>query len=101
VLIKGWRALRSIAAPGGKPLAFAELGYDSPNGAAVNYADVWSQVDNDMVAVYPDAAMLGLWRSGAGGPIPNSIGAPSLATAYAAGHMLTLSRLSNQKVYGR
>jgi beta-mannanase len=101
VLIKGWRALRSIAAPGGKPLAFAELGYDSPNGAAVNYADVWSQVDNDMVAVYPDAAMLGLWRSGAGGPIPNSIGAPSLATAYAAGHMLTLTRLSNQKVYGR
>jgi beta-mannanase len=100
-LIKGWRALRAIAAPGGKPLAFAELGYDNPSGAAINDPDVWAQVDNDLVAIYPDASMLGLWRGGAGGPVPGSIGAASMASAYAAGHMLTLGRLASQKVYGR
>lgn len=91
-LREGVDALNVIAAPGGKPLLFAEAGYAS---ASPQKADLWELVGSDMAAIYRDCAALGLWRA-PWGPDASHASAPSLRTLMGKDYCITLDKSAGQ-----
>lgn len=98
-LLNNWDALRVIAAPGGKPLAFAEFGYRGTFPTSIHDPSAWTSVDGAIAGEYIDCAYLSYWFPGDGGPTPNTAAAPSLLAAYQLGHMVTIDRVDDEGVY--
>lgn len=94
VLREGVDALNAIAAPGGKPVILAELGYQS---ASASKPDLWELVGADMSSIYRDCAALALWRA-PWGPDESHASAPSLARMMQADYCITLEK-SGGKAY--
>lgn len=90
VLREGFDALNVLAAPGGKPVLFAEAGYAN---ASAQKADLWALVGSDMASVYRDCAALGLWRA-PWGPDASHASAPSLRTLMDKDYCITLDKSS-------
>lgn len=90
VLREGFDALNVLAAPGGKPVLFAEAGYAN---ASAQKADLWELVGSDMASIYRDCAALGLWRA-PWGPDASHASAGSLRTLMDKDYCITLDKSS-------
>jgi len=88
VLREGFDAMNALAAPGGKPVLFAEAGYAN---ASAQKSDLWELVGSDMASIYRDCAALGLWRA-PWGPDASHASAPSLRTLMAKDYCITLDK---------
>lgn len=88
VLRDGFDALNVLAAPGGKPVLFAEAGYAN---ASAQKADLWELVGSDMASIYRDCAALGLWRA-PWGPDASHASAGSLRTLMGKDYCITLDK---------
>lgn len=88
VLREGFDAMNAIAAPGGKPVLFAEAGYAN---ASAQKSDLWELVGSDMASIYRDCAALGLWRA-PWGPDASHASAGSLRTLMGKDYCITLDK---------
>lgn len=87
-LREGFDAMNVLAAPGGKPVLFAEAGYAN---ASAQKSDLWELVGSDMASIYRDCAALGLWRA-PWGPDASHASAGSLRTLMGKDYCITLDK---------
>lgn len=92
VLRQGVDALNVIAAPTGKPMLLAEIGY---RFASEQKADLWELVGTDVATIYQDCAALCLWRA-PWGPIESHASAPSLRKMMSEDYCITLDRVGGK-----
>lgn len=88
ILRAGVDALQAIAAPGGKPVLFAEAGYQY---ASANKPDLWEMVGSDFASVFPDCAAFVMWF-GDFGPSSDKLSAPSVSRMFAKDYCITLDK---------
>ena len=84
-----WKAVETIAAPSGKPLALAEVGYQYASNEG---PDTWERAGEEIRTAFRVASFVNVWRP-TWGPRSGSVGAASFSRMCARPYCLTLDKI--------